>query len=593
LAQRSRIRRHWQWTRIADCPLAWGLPQSSCDALTGWLQRLNGVWSAKRSSDKKSRKLQGEIENWLTSWLDGLGQRLAVPADSEASAAGEPCGLGPEDPLLGIQAVSAAWLLPFWAPSSPPPLGERCLTLLTSLAQSGGRESAVTADALQASSLQIELPLTLSWLLPLVPLPPPTVALRKFKDQLEEVTDGNGQPSSVHLAQLPGLLASWTRIWQLESAIDHGLDLSETRDRYSQAFQQYLRLLRADGTPMLGAPTARAIEPGLVAAWLKIAGKKRDRSLAGLACPQSLSSHLGLDLAKTNKLPPASDYSDWGKVAVLRSRWRRKGDKLAIDFGQRQVRMELNHRRSWLQGPLETQILWRGQPLVLEDQWTEVCWECDEDVAYLEIQNDLEEGCGLVQRQFLLAPRDRFCFIADGVFLDPSMASEDTASLEHQWQLPLASGVEFRSTEESREGWLCDGQHQLSVLPLTLPEWKVEAARGAWHGDSSGLTTHYNLPAMALYQAVLIDLDRQRSQRPLSWRQLAVGQQLRPTRLDQALGFRVQLHRQQYLFYRSLTESCSRSVLGQNLHCDFYAGRFLPDGNCQPIVTIEAADAQP
>jgi hypothetical protein len=73
----------------------------------------------------------------------------------------------------------------------------------------------------------------------------------------------------------------------------------------------------------------------------------------------------------------------------------------------------------------------------------------------------------------------------------------------------------------------------------------------------------------------------------LTWRQLAVAENLRRVSDNTAVGYRVQLGSEQWLIYRSFTRFGNRTVLGQNLSSEFFCGRFLPDGTTEMLIEIE------
>jgi hypothetical protein len=54
-----------------------------------------------------------------------------------------------------------------------------------------------------------------------------------------------------------------------------------------------------------------------------------------------------------------------------------------------------------------------------------------------------------------------------------------------------------------------------------------------------------------------------------------------------AVGYRVQVGKRQWLFYRSLSAPAIRSVLGQNLMHDFYVARFLGEDKVDSLIEIE------
>ncbi|MEX0714781.1 MAG: hypothetical protein WD278_20765 [Pirellulales bacterium] len=56
---------------------------------------------------------------------------------------------------------------------------------------------------------------------------------------------------------------------------------------------------------------------------------------------------------------------------------------------------------------------------------------------------------------------------------------------------------------------------------------------------------------------------------------------------DPAVGYRVQVGRQQWLIYRSLAERGNRTVLGHNLISEFLVARFDRQGKVEPLLEIE------
>ena len=53
------------------------------------------------------------------------------------------------------------------------------------------------------------------------------------------------------------------------------------------------------------------------------------------------------------------------------------------------------------------------------------------------------------------------------------------------------------------------------------------------------------------------------------------------------ITYRVQVGREQWLFYRSLAPRGNRTFLGQNYSSEFVCTRFRPDGTAKDILAIE------
>ncbi len=581
--KRRRWSQVWDWSKPNLCPLTWCLSVDEYAEISLWLKALTTAWSDPTTPNKQWRRIEKMIKHWTVEAPLRM-QRLLAPPEDRSSVEDRR-----EARLLGLEAVAIAWLFPAMAEQLASELCESTLAVLLEMSD----VPQPPGDCVVAAGLwQMELPLTLSAWMPgeIFPGSLQSQALDLLRAQIEELTDGSGLVVHDRVAIFGALLAGWTRIWRLERFVPDLMVGAPLRDRYRFAFQHYLRLMGHDGSQLLGPTNRQPIPTSMVAAWLQLGQDAEERRIAELACPSStdLSSISGARL-KEGRLSDAADYSAWGRVAVLRSRWKRKSDKIAVAFGQSAMQIELNIKRSWLAGSIETHIQDNGQSLPLGDRWEEICWQSDDDMIYLELQNELADNRGLVQRQVAIARKDRLCLIADAVLLEPSKDPSLAHRLTHRWSLPLAPGIQFESAEETREGWLTDGKNRLSLIPVSMPEWRVQYSHGRIEPTADSIGMVYEIPAARLYQAVLIDLDARRSAKPLSWSPLTVGENLQKVPIDQAMAVRVQLNREQFLLYRSLTAPSSRTFVGQNVYADFYWGRFQPNGSAESMIMIESA----
>ena len=90
-----------------------------------------------------------------------------------------------------------------------------------------------------------------------------------------------------------------------------------------------------------------------------------------------------------------------------------------------------------------------------------------------------------------------------------------------------------------------------------------------------------------LFAGLLFDLNPARSIRPRTWRQLTVAESLEIVPRDLAVGLRVNIGLQQWVFYRVVAQSGNRTFLGENFNDDFFAGVFESDGSVRGIMMIE------
>jgi hypothetical protein len=145
---------------------------------------------------------------------------------------------------------------------------------------------------------------------------------------------------------------------------------------------------------------------------------------------------------------------------------------------------------------------------------------------------------------------------------------------------------------ETREAHLAGRGRIAACLPLALPEWRVASATGELTTVDRRVVLRQQGSGSRLYVPLLIDLDRRRLGQPVTWRQLTVAQQSQVQPPSVAVGYRVQIGQEQWVFYRSLAPSANRTVLGHNLTCEFYAGRFDEEGEAEQLIHVDGSDQE-
>lgn len=255
-------------------------------------------------------------------------------------------------------------------------------------------------------------------------------------------------------------------------------------------------------------------------------------------------------------------------------------DRLNVLFADQSVQVELTCGRklAW-SGPWHWEVRHNGEPALPISSWESTCWVSDADARYLELEIRLSGGLR-IQRHLLLARKDRFLFLADAVLGDRP------GKIEYRGILPLAPGVKFRGADESREGRLVCGTSLAQVLPLALPEWRLDVRMGELTATDQGLELRQTIEGRRLFAPLFFDLDPRRFRRRLTWRQLTVGENLAALPADAAVGYRVAVGKQQWLIYRSLGPKGNRTVLGHNLATETLIAKF-EKGEVETIMEIE------
>jgi hypothetical protein len=231
-------------------------------------------------------------------------------------------------------------------------------------------------------------------------------------------------------------------------------------------------------------------------------------------------------------------------------------------------------------GPWTLEVHCGGVLAVPTGRWEEVCWVSDDEANYLELEMRFSGGLR-VQRQMLLARRDRFLMLADVIL------GRGAGPTTYRGCLPLAEGVDWRGGSETREGVIAGPSRCLRGLPLALPEWQATPAGGQSRRTPQGLELWQSTEAARLLAPWFLDFDQRRSGRPLTWRQLTVAENRASVPRHQAAGFRVMIGAQQWLIYRARGGRGNRTLLGHNLSSEMLVGRFNRRGEVKPLVEVE------
>lgn len=428
-----------------------------------------------------------------------------------------------------------------------------------------------------------ELPLTLAYLFPEInPVNKLRNAAREaLTEGLAELTNGNGLVQGEYLGFQRPLLACWTRCSVLGDHVKKGCWNRKADDLFQWMVTQSLGLSSPLGTPLLGEPHQEAWAADFLRTAIKAGGDKADAAAAKSIFAKKLTA--SLKAKEDDAVPESSDNCEWAGVAYMRTEWERKAPTLAIDYSSPDLQLEcwVGPQRL-LAGTWTWETTLDGKRLEPVGSWDESCWFSDEDVDYLELSMDLTGGARL-ERQILLARDEMFLLLAD--YLIDTRGGQ----LCHRYRLPLQSGVEFESEQETREGFLTTaGKTVARVLPLALPEWRSDPRVGQLTENNSRLQLEQERNGQNLAAPLLIDLNSSRAKKPCTWRQLTIAQSLEIQSHDVAVGYRAQCGKDQWLVYRSLTERANRTLLGQNLSNECLVARFLaPEGEIDELLEIE------
>lgn len=557
--QRHLVRRPWPAHPAALSPggrsaIGWALPAGG-DA--------RSILAPKRSGD-------------LSAWL-------SMPAISDS------------DGRRALELLAWCHALPRLAAETPPPAWWALLDRLLAAVRSADA-LALDENPYAHQLLAGELPLTLSYLLP--EIAPCRALLAGARRALSagpvDLLDGEGLPHARYFPLLRPLLACWTRCRAVGGELKGGCWTAAAEVQYQWLVRHAMRLARHDGTHVFSNGSAGGPDTDLFRAALRLGGDGDDRRIAALVLPGAAkASENGKPVKKAGRqakdrmvdLPEPAGHSEWAAAAVLRPQWSRSGERLTVLYPGRNVAVELTCGGEVLfSGTWDLEVRVDGAVAAPASDWSEVCWVSDDQADYLELE--IELGAGLcVQRQLLLARKDRFLLLADAVLGDAG--DDGPKSIEYRGNLPLGPRIAFEGAAQTREGFLTGRRRRASVLPLALPEWRCDRRVGELVAAPGGLELRQSTSGRRLLAPLFFDLDARRLARPLTWRQLTVGQSLAVQPPEVAVGYRVAVGKRQWLIYRSLAEKANRTLLGCNLSTETLVGRFARTGEVEPLVEIE------
>jgi hypothetical protein len=485
---------------------------------------------------------------------------------------------------LGMGCLAAAHILAAIGGSLSAVVAWRTLDFLSETARHApiwnlGAE-APAEDVVAAQLLGGELPLTLAYEFPEME---PLARLGKtaadyLNESVSELLNGQGLPRGAHLSALRPLTACWTRCHALGQHVKQGAMSKTTRRQSERLVRQAVRWTAPDGALLLGGAQAEPWDADFLRATLKIGGTKRDRAAAHTLLGKKLAGK-----AKSPKKLPAASYDcEWAGLTVMRRGWSTNDMVLAVDYSKPEMQLDVwAGGRRVLGGAISAESHVDGKLLRPTGPWESLCWFKDKDVNYLELALPLQDGARL-ERQVILALRDEFMLLIDHV------QSRETAILDHVLKAPLGPGLLFCGEGETRDALLVDGAPVARLMPLALPEWRIDPRGGELASVGGAVRLEQKAAGRALACPLFVDLSPERSGRQSTWRRLTVAAALTIQTADSAVSYRIQSGDDQWVYYRSQGPRGNRTFLGQNTSSECLLARFkAPCGEIESLLEIE------
>jgi len=374
-----------------------------------------------------------------------------------------------------------------------------------------------------------------------------------------------GIPHAIFLPDLPLLLAIWTRILHLHEELGGDDFPAEALSQYAHLVTQALRFAPAK--------VAKSDIPLYLLA-VEIGGDEDDRELVE-PCIEG-----GDDLDPEPEEPGFE--SEWAGVAMLRTDWRKNASRLVIRHPEEETFLKLVHRRqTFLDGVWTLDITCNEHSCHPKSDWEQVCWVSDDDIDYLELEQEFSHNIK-VERTFALSREDDILMVADIV-----RGPEGNVPVVYKSLLTLPQDVHFEQTKQAWDGELQVNKKSILAMPLCLPEWQEEGRMGSFAHTTAGLELVVWSDFGCLFAPIWFDLNPKRYGKRYTWRHLTVAESLEQVGPGVAKGFRVQSHKEQWLIYRSLAKKTNRSLLGHNLSSEGLLARFDEFGEVTNLVEID------
>lgn len=483
--------------------------------------------------------------------------------------------LGIEQPnsQLAMQTIGCAWGLSNVSKSTD--IGSRELyELIETLQHCCGLDHSLVAreqDLLAHQMLHVELPATLACGLESTSVSTTfwESASKHLNSAVSDLLDGDGWLLAKYLPVWNQLAASWTRTAIVSEYCGEVLLGDEEADQFEWFMRQSFRFTDASGRLHLTGNTKW--EPALVESMVRVSADPDDEQIA--------HSIFGKKAVDINIEDQPSSISEWAQVGILRGGWERKSPNVALRFDNHEIEFDVSTDVRLLSVDQPPSVQLDNHSVSPTDEWQVVCWHTDDDCDFLELQINYADDLKFY-RHFLLGRDDNFLLIAD------VLEGPENSTVSYRQTYNCCPNVETLQEEQTREIYLTKGGNIRSlVLPLALSEWQAADQPHQLVVQNNSFELVQSGQGR-MYVPLWIDLNPKRSIKPRTWRKLTVSESLEILKDNQAAAYRVHVGNKQWVIFRALGGIGSRTFLGENHFCEFFAGRFRK-GAVEEILTVE------
>jgi hypothetical protein len=326
---------------------------------------------------------------------------------------------------------------------------------------------------------------------------------------------------------------------------------------------------RPDGSTVFGS---RGKQKTRIARLLDLAASAKDPALASVVGRW----FPGVSSAKGPPVPPPlpAICDDDRVLAMLRPDWTSDGDWIAVDHRDRGVasRIELaGAGRPWLLGD------WKSDRSLDTERITcpvPSAWSTGAHADCLEWT--FRAGLTRITRTAVLLRYRKLAII--GQYQEgPTPTSE--------FRVPLAEGVSAVGTADIRTLALTRARASARLIPLALPSSPRPTDRGSLALEGNEVVLSQTSTARRRWLPLVLAWGKA----PTAWRTLTVTESSKICTPDVAFAARLSwgVGVDGLLIYRSLGRPALRAVLGLQTRARFLIGRFTPEGDVVPLLSLD------
>lgn len=427
---------------------------------------------------------------------------------------------------------------------------------------------------------------------------------QSLRNELIELTDGDGTPAASLLPDLPRWLASIIRSVEVGAIVGEALLEGEARFRFEDVITRSIALLDRDGR-MLGSTNGGSARATKASLGPHAAMLLRGAELAGLdelsLAAESLRFRRHVvnggskdkfhsetfceapeeRLIVTDTDLPATQ-SDWASWACLRNWWHATANTAVVRHDGPNVTLQLSLLGvPVIDGEWGLNVRVDGRRLTWSDSWKCSCWSSDTDMDYIELQLDLPGG-PMLCRQVMLSRKDHFLVLAD------SVAKAGRKRVDLETMLPLRRGLRAKADQATREVRISTADVKVRCFPLALPDDRLHSTAGEFAASLGELRLAQSSSGESLYAPIVLDWSPERASLDAEWRTLTVTEEGRKVAPWEAAGYRLRLGKLHLVVYRSLHASEDfRAVLGLHTDKESVIAKFDDKGYVLPIVSVD------